>query len=157
MLPFEYAFVVQVLIAILFAACAIGKRYLRRVYSRISGFKTISTDDETDIDAKLEDYFLNNRSKFEEHFDEYKTYEDKSKISRENIEDLEQEDQKNEKKDISVQKTPQKTKESVKKTQNIKKSPVIKKEIELKVKTPEKTKNVEKNIIDNEKKDDIKK
>lgn len=76
MLPFEYAFVVLVLVAIILAVCTIGKRYISKIYRKIGGFRMVSgEDEESDIDQKLEDYFLNNRSKFEEQFEEYKTSE----------------------------------------------------------------------------------
>jgi len=74
MVPFEYAFVVLVIIAIVAAICTIGNRYIKKIYRKIGGFSMVSgNDEESDIDQKLEDYFLNNRSKFEEQFEEYKT------------------------------------------------------------------------------------
>jgi hypothetical protein len=74
MLPFEYLFVGLVLLAIICSVCAIGKRYIKKLMSRVTGFRQVSGDEELDIDAKLEDYFMNNRGKFEEQFEEYKTY-----------------------------------------------------------------------------------
>ena len=80
MLPFEYLFVGLVLLAIICSVCTIGKRFIKKMMSRVTGFRQVSNDSELDIDAKLEDYFMNNRGKFEEQFEEYKTYSNNEEI-----------------------------------------------------------------------------
>lgn len=100
---------------------------------RMSGFRQVNQDEEADIDAKLEDYFLNNRSKFEEQFEEYKTYADGSQPTEPRAE--KKEDTKVEKEIQNIQKVVEKKTGTPKKQAvAVVKTPA--KEIELKTKTP---------------------
>ena len=72
MFPFEYFFVGLVVMAIVSSMFIIGKRWLKRVSSRMMGWRTVSVQEEMDIDAKLEEFFLSNKSKFEEQHPEFK-------------------------------------------------------------------------------------
>jgi len=97
------------------------------MYSRISGFSVVSMEEDQDIDQKLEDYFLNNRSKFEEHFEEYKTSTGVSGLNEKEM----KENDKSKMDAVSLDpNTPKK--EGVKKDDSAEKKEIQKKEIQQK-------------------------
>lgn len=103
---------------------------------RVSGFRMVSQDEEADIDAKLEDYFLNNRSKFEEQHEEYKTYAGGNESGERR--DQGKEEDKVDKEIKSIEKAVEKKTGTAKEVGvGVPKSPA--KEIELRTKTPTKS------------------